>query len=48
MNANPLAGIASTLSDLAKTMTGRPLVTPPARVQPNSAAAAGSPGSWPR
>lgn len=35
MSANPLAGLASTMGDLAKVMRGKPLVTPPARYTPN-------------
>lgn len=37
MSPNPLAGLAATMSDLAKVMRGRPLVTPPATYTPNRA-----------
>lgn len=35
MSANPLAGLAATMGDLAKVMKGRPLVTPPKTYTPN-------------
>lgn len=35
MSANPLAGLSSTMGDLAKVMRGRPLVTPPKTYTPN-------------
>lgn len=37
MSANPLAGLASTMGDLAKVMRGRPLITPPKTYTPNRA-----------
>lgn len=37
MSANPLAGLADTMSALARTMRGRPLVTPPKTYTPNRA-----------
>lgn len=37
MSANPLAGVASVMGDLAKVMRGKPLVTPPKTYTPNRA-----------
>lgn len=37
MSANPLAGLASTMTDLAKVLGGRPLITPPPAYTPNRA-----------
>lgn len=37
MSANPLAGVASIVGDIAKVMRGKPLVTPPATYTPNRA-----------